>query len=68
MTTKPTYEELEQRIAALEKAELRRKETDKAFRENEAYLKTLMRTIPDLVWLKDPDGVFLFCNYRFEQL
>lgn len=24
--------------------------------------------IPDLVWLKDKDGVFLSCNQRFEQL
>jgi PAS domain S-box-containing protein len=39
-----------------------------ALRENEAYLRTLMRTIPDLVWLKDLHGVFLFCNSRFERL
>jgi hypothetical protein len=27
-----------------------------------AFLKALIRTIPDMVWLKDPAGVFLACN------
>jgi diguanylate cyclase (GGDEF)-like protein/PAS domain S-box-containing protein len=31
-----------------------------------AHLETLVRTIPDLVWLKDVDGVYLACNPRFE--
>jgi len=36
---------------------------------NERHLfKTLIRSIPDLVWLKDKDGVYLTCNTRFEQL
>jgi PAS domain S-box-containing protein len=30
-------------------------------------LRTLFDTMPDLVWLKDPDGVYLSCNKRFEQ-
>jgi two-component system, cell cycle sensor histidine kinase and response regulator CckA len=36
--------------------------------ENErARLRTLVQTIPDLVWLKDPDGIYLTCNSRFER-
>ena len=31
------------------------------------FLKTLVRALPDLVWLKDPDGVYLACNPRFER-
>ncbi|QSA97539.1 MASE3 domain-containing protein [Methylococcus sp. EFPC2] len=31
-------------------------------------LHTLVGTIPDLVWLKDPAGVYLFCNPVFERL
>ena len=31
-------------------------------------LHTLLRTIPDMVWLKDADGVYLFCNPAFEPL
>ena len=29
-------------------------------------LKALIQNLPDLVWLKDPDGVYLACNSRFE--
>jgi two-component system cell cycle sensor histidine kinase/response regulator CckA len=31
-----------------------------------SQLRTLVQTIPDLVWLKDSDGVYLTCNHRFE--
>ncbi|HRY14287.1 MAG TPA: PAS domain S-box protein [Candidatus Competibacteraceae bacterium] len=33
-----------------------------------AWLRTLIQTIPDLVWLKDPEGVYLICNPAFERL
>ncbi|WP_374267191.1 PAS domain S-box protein [Zoogloea sp.] len=32
------------------------------------FLKTLVRTLPDMVWLKDPDGCYLACNPSFERL
>ena len=36
--------------------------------ENERLrLKTIIETIPDLVWLKDPEGVYITCNRRFER-
>ena len=31
-------------------------------------MKTLMATLSDLVWLKDANGVYLSCNFAFEQL
>ena len=31
------------------------------------WLHTLVHTLPDLVWLKDPEGAYLLCNQRFEQ-
>ena len=31
------------------------------------FLKTLIHTIPDLVWVKDIEGVYLACNKRFEE-
>jgi len=37
-----------------------------AMRER-SMLRTLIDTLPDLVWLKDPKGVYLACNHRFEQ-
>jgi PAS domain S-box-containing protein len=35
-------------------------------RRSEGLLSTLIKTLPDLVWLKDVDGVYLACNTRFE--
>jgi diguanylate cyclase (GGDEF)-like protein/PAS domain S-box-containing protein len=32
-----------------------------------AFLHTLVNTIPDLVWLKDLNGVYMACNPRFER-
>lgn len=34
---------------------------------NKAWLRALINTLPDLVWLKDANGAYLFCNPRFEQ-
>jgi PAS domain S-box-containing protein len=36
--------------------------------ENQARLRTLVETIPDLIWLKDTSGVYLSCNTAFERL
>ncbi|MCB1760840.1 MAG: PAS domain S-box protein [Gammaproteobacteria bacterium] len=36
--------------------------------QERGFLKTLVQTIPDLVWLKDPDGAYLACNPKFEEL
>ena len=35
--------------------------------ESEALLSTLIETIPDLVWLKNSDGVYISCNAKFER-
>ncbi|MFA5182502.1 MAG: PAS domain S-box protein, partial [Syntrophales bacterium] len=43
-----------------------RKQAKRLLVENEARLRTLVQTIPDLIWLKDADGVYLTCNTRFE--
>lgn len=34
--------------------------------ENSSFLKLLMNTLPDLVWTKDPQGIYVNCNKRFE--
>lgn len=39
---------------------------EEQLKSNEAQLRTLIETIPDLVWMKDPSGIFLNCNPRFE--
>jgi len=38
-----------------------------ALRNSEAHLLTLLQTIPDLIWLKDKEGVYLSCNKMFER-
>ncbi len=45
-----------------------RKQTEIALADERMLLKTLIQSIPDLVWLKDVDGRFLLCNSAFERL
>lgn len=42
--------------------------TQKALAMEQAQLKAVLTTMPDLVWLKDPIGVYLACNKAFENL
>ncbi len=41
---------------------------DEKFEVDEIFLRTFIDTIPDLVWLKNVEGVYLACNRRFELL
>ena len=45
-----------------------RKQAEESLRKSEAHLRTLVQTIPDLIWLKDKDGVYLSCNKIFGRL
>lgn len=36
--------------------------------KSRSHLRILVDTIPDLVWLKDVDGVYLSCNSMFEKM
>ncbi|MBC7861027.1 MAG: EAL domain-containing protein, partial [Burkholderiaceae bacterium] len=36
--------------------------------ESRSQMETLINTLPDPVWLKDTDGVFLACNRAFEHM
>ncbi|MCX5877409.1 MAG: PAS domain S-box protein, partial [Deltaproteobacteria bacterium] len=42
-----------------------KKRAEQAMRNSEERFRTLMDTIPDLIWLKDADGVYLACNKMF---
>lgn len=35
-------------------------------RKSEILQRTLLKTIPDLIWLKDVEGVYMTCNHVFE--
>jgi len=45
-----------------------RHQTQLALDAERHRLKSLVRGMPDLVWLKNAEGVFLQCNRRFEDL
>ncbi|MCG8620129.1 MAG: PAS domain S-box protein [Desulfobacterales bacterium] len=45
----------------------RRRTVEVALRDREVHLRTVIENIPDLVWLKDPEGVYLSCNLKFER-
>lgn len=44
-----------------------RRQIEIALKDAKERLRTLVDTLPDLVWLKDTNGVYLACNRRFEQ-
>ena len=35
--------------------------------KNIEFYSKIIHTLPDLIWLKDPNGVYLACNRRFEE-
>jgi len=43
----------------------RKRDQDKLI-NSELRLRTLLDAIPELIWLKDTEGVYLLCNKRFE--
>ncbi len=44
-----------------------RRNAEQAVERERTHLQTLFDTLPDLVWLKSPDGVYLSCNRMFER-
>ncbi len=63
---------LRQKLAEAEKARQRSEAlqagTINELASKEARLRTLLQTIPDLIWLKDLNGVYVFCNAKVESL
>ncbi|MCK5664778.1 MAG: diguanylate cyclase, partial [Thiotrichaceae bacterium] len=39
---------------------------EQVLRKSEAHLETLIKTLRDLIWLKDPKGSYISCNSKFE--
>lgn len=71
----PLLDKLAKTLALCRKAEATRAQLEgdlaQALAEAEqerAFLRTLLATIPDLIWVKDSEGVFLACNPRFGRL
>jgi len=43
------------------------KKSEHDLRTSELKIRTIFNTIPDLIWLKDTQGVYLACNAMFER-
>jgi two-component system cell cycle sensor histidine kinase/response regulator CckA len=65
MGTKPTYEELEQRVNDLEQEAIERKRAEEALRPTENNYKTLLETLPQKIFHKDRDSVYVSCNENY---
>ncbi|MFK7953721.1 MAG: PAS domain S-box protein [Ekhidna sp.] len=50
-----TCRDISERVRETETAKLERNK-----------LKAIINTIPDLVWIKDPEGTYILCNHEFE--
>ncbi len=46
----------------------KRKQFETKLSQSESILRSLIDALPDLVWLKDAQGVYISCNTRFERL
>jgi len=44
-----------------------RKQFENKLTQSESTLRSLIDALPDLIWLKDSQGIYLSCNARFEQ-
>src|SRR5664279_6577738 len=44
-----------------------RKRTEAALHKSEYLLNTVVQSIPEFIWLKDVNGVYLNCNRQFER-
>jgi diguanylate cyclase (GGDEF)-like protein/PAS domain S-box-containing protein len=65
-----TLHRLLERIAAtvMNEQTLRHRESlECSKQQTESLLRTIVQTIPDLIWLKNVDGVYLSCNPMFER-
>jgi len=65
MTRKPTYEALEERVRELEKEVTKGQRAQDAVRQIENEYRTLVKHLPQKVFYKDKDSVYLFCNENY---
>ncbi len=62
MTEKPTYEELEQQILELQKADFERKQIEESREKSESQLREIIDLVPHFIFVKDETGKFEIVN------
>jgi PAS domain S-box-containing protein len=65
MAVKPTYEELEQRIEALEKEAKKLTRTEEELKRKITELNSFINNVPAMAWLKDTESRFIAVNMEF---
>ncbi len=60
-------ERIQERTSQLQAEIAERIMVENSLRESEGRFRSLVNTIPDLIWLKDASGVYLSCNAIFER-
>ena len=68
MAEKPTYEELENRILALETSEFECKLAERAFREKSKTLSSILESNPHGIAVIDSKGNYLYINSYFTKI
>lgn len=68
MAEKPTYEELENRIQALEASEVKCKLAERAFREKSKTLSSILESNPHGIAMLDTKGHYLYINPYFTKI
>ena len=67
MTSRPSYEELEQRVRELEKEAVGRKKAEEALRESEEKYRSLFENVQDVYYEVTLDGIILEVSPSIEE-
>ena len=67
METKPTYEELEQRVRELEKSQSEVIRAKEDLRQSENRFRAFMDNSPTISWAKDEDGKHVYLSRTYEK-
>jgi len=65
MADKPTFKELEQRVKALEREAAECKRAEEALRQSQNQYKTLVEGLPQKIFHKDRDSIYVSCNEKY---
>ena len=65
MTKKPTYHQLAERVRQFEEETAKRGRAEEVLRESESKYKTLLENLPQRIFYKDDDSVYLSCNENY---